>query len=274
MKKMVNKNGQVTIFIIIALLLVVAVGIVFVVKNNSDKTTITAPAGTENIQDFVEQCLKNTAENGLVLIGRQGGYYAVPSPSIFYSGNDSESGEYYTELSSITVPYYWDGSSSNNMPSIQIIESQLSLYVQGNLDNCLNNFSAFKQKGFDVQAGEIKTETNILNEKVIVSLDYPVTIKKADITQTKTAYSAEVPVRLGLIYNLTENMIFNHTACPPVSSTSSRATLNLNCFNVVRLNNFNIALIRLDNTALFVLTDNEYKLNNTYYDFIFAYNYL
>jgi hypothetical protein len=267
---MVNKRAQITIFIIIVILLVFGIGIIFVVKNSLKTVTETLPVGTDNVGDFVTNCLKITSENGLILIGRQGGYYTVPSPSIFYSGNDSGPEKYFTELGSITVPYYLYSNSMDNMPTIQTIESQLSFYVEENLDDCLNNLSVFKQKGFEVQAGEIKSETNILDEKVRVSLNYPVTIKKADFKQQKTVYNVDVPIRLGLIYNLTKNMVLNHTTCPPVNNPPN---LNQNCFNVVRSNNLNIAFIRLDNTALLIFTDNEYKLNNIYNDWIFAYQY-
>ena len=266
-----NKRSQITIFIIIAVLLVVAVSIVFLVRSSMKTGGETTPAGTENVGDFVTNCLKITAENGLIIIGRQGGYYQVSSPSILYSGNDSAPEQkYFTEFSNINVPYYLYGSSIANMPSTQTIENQISLYVQENLDNCLNDFSLFKQKGFDVTKGTIAASTRILDDKVIASLDYPVTATKGDIVQTKTAYNVDVPVRLGLIYNLTNNMILNHTACPPVTNPPN---LNNDCSRIIRSNDFNIAFIRLDNTALLIFTDNKYKLNNNYYDWIFAYQY-
>jgi len=266
-----NKKSQITIFIIVAVLLVVAVSIIFLVRNSLKPDGEIPPAGTENVGDFVTNCLKTTAENGLVIIGRQGGYYQVSLPSIVYSGNDSAPEQkYFTEFSNINVPYYLHSSSIANMPSAQTIENQTSLYVQGNLDNCLNDFSLFKQKGFDVTKGTIAVSTRILDDKVIISLDYPVTVTKGNVVQTKTAYNVEVPVRLGLISNLTRNMILNHTACPPVTNPPN---LNNDCSKIIRSNDFNIAFIRLDNTALLIFTDNKYKLNNTYYDWIFAYQY-
>jgi len=270
-----SKASQITMFIIIALLVVVAVGIIFVVRNSLKPAEPTLPVGTDNVGDFVTNCLKTTSENGLVLIGRQGGYYNVPSPSISHTGNDSGPEEYFTELGNITIPYYWNGSSSANMPSdSSLIANQLSLYVQGNLNNCLNDFSLFEQKGFAIQKGDIKARTTILDEKVIVSLDYPITITKGESTQTNTAYNVEVPVRLGLIYDLTKEVILNRASCQPVRSVSGGASLNLACFRTgVMPNNFNVGLMRSDNTAIFILTDNDYKLNNNYYDFIFAYKY-
>ena len=272
---MVNKHAQITIFIIIAVLLIAVIAIVFLARNVLNPVPPISPAGTENVGEFVKNCLKITSENGIILLGRQGGYYTVPSPSISHTGNDSSTGKYATELGSITIPYYWDGSSSANMPSDRsVIADQLSLYVQGNLNNCLNDFSLFEQKGFAVQKGDMKAQTTILDEKVTVSLDYPVTITKGESTQTNTAYNAEVPVRLGLVYNLARDIILNRASCQPASLISGLMNSNLACFRTgVMPNNFNVGSMRSDNTAVFILTDNNYKLNNNYYDFIFAYKY-
>jgi len=276
------KRSQISIFIIIAILLVVAVGIIFLARNSLKPEPIIPPVGVENIGDFVTNCLKLTSENGIIFIGRQGGYYIVPSPNMPYTGNDSgpqppiSPQNYFTELGSIVVPYYWDGNSLVNMPSnLTIIESQLSLYVQGNLDNCLNNFTIFKQKGFNVEKGVINASVRILDEKVIVSLDYPVTIKKEEVIQQKTDYNVDVPARLGLIFTLTQNMIRDHVAYPPVYLINNQPKLRDDAFRTIMYRNFYKSFldIRPDNTAILIITDSEYKLNNTYYDFIFAYKY-
>jgi len=268
---MVNKKGQVTIFIVIAVLLVVAIGIIFVVRNSLKPGETTPPAGTENIQGFVEQCLKNTAEDGIIFIGRQGGYYAPPS-SISYTGNDSDSDKkYFTELGNINVSYY----SSTDMPTLATIEEELSNYVEGNINKCLNDFSIFKQKGFEVQNGTMSVSVRILDEKVVVFLDYPVTITKGDFTQQKTVYSVDVPIRLGLIYTLTQTII--QSGCQLVwINNLVELSLYDSCFTPLSRDEYNFRksmLIYPGNTVLFVITDPEYKLNNTYYDFIFAYKY-
>jgi len=265
-----STRSQITIFIIIAILLVVAIGIVFVVKDSLNPVEINPQIGSDNVGDFVTNCLKITAEKGIVVIGRQGGYYNVPALSVSYTGNDSEPEKYFTNLGNIRVPYYWDGVSLDNLPSQEQIEEQLSVYVRDNLDRCINDFDIFKQKGFDVEKGIINASAKIYEEKVIVSLDYPITITKGESTQTKKIYSAEIPIRLGLAFNLTRNMVLNHVTCSPVNNPPN---LNISCFAEVMSSNFNIAIIRLDNSVLLILTDNEYKLDDNYYDFIFAYKY-
>lgn len=272
---MVTKKGQVTIFIIIAVLLVVSVGIVFVVKNYSKTNVVTPPVGTENVGDFVTNCLKLTSENGLILIGRQGGYYTGSSSNIAYSGNDSEELQYFTELGSINIPYYWDGTSSSNMPTITTIQNELSNYVKSNISQCLDDFSVFKQKGFEVQTpGTMEVSAKILDDKVVVFLDYSVTITKADFTQKKTVYSVDVPTRLKFFYENTYEIIKNQGSYPlvtygngaPIVLDDSFTRLNLHTYAHTRMD------IRSDKTVIFVFTD-DYKLNDIYNDWIFAYKY-
>jgi hypothetical protein len=271
---MVTKKGQITIFIIVAVFLVVSIGIVFVVKNYSKTNVVTPPVGTENVGDFVTNCLKLTSENGLILIGRQGGYYKGSSSNIAYSGNDSEKMQYFTELGSINIPYYWDGTSSSNMPTITTIQNELSNYVKSNISQCLDDFSVFKQKGFTVENGTMEVSARILDEKVVVFLDYPVTITKADFTQKKTVYSVDVPTRLKIFYDLTRDLILNRGDGRIFTLINSGIQLGqaFDTFNRYTLSKSYI-IIPSDNTLIFIITDDEYKLNNIYNDWIFAYKY-
>jgi len=260
------KKGQITIFIIIAILLVAAVGIVLVLRNSMKTGDEDLPVGTENVENYVKNCLKIIAENGIVLMGRQGGYYKFSSePNIAYSGNDSEPGVLFTDLGNINVPYYlYD--SKNTMPPIEKVEEQLSFYVEENLNNCIKDFDIFKQKGFIIDAGSIDAATNILDDKVMVSLDYPVTMKKADIIREKTTYNIEVPIRMGLIYNITDYLT-------NVQASNPRA-ICFDCLLQARNNGFYTQMLIYDNnTIIFVFTDTDTKLNNTNFDFIFANKY-
>jgi hypothetical protein len=261
-----SSRSQVAIFVIIAILLVIAVGIVFIVRSSMEREGETLTVGADNVGDFVTNCLALTSENGLIFIGRQGGYYRFASePNIAYSGNDSEPGILFTELGDINIPYYFY-NSQNTMVSKEKIEEQLSLYVKDNLNNCIKDFDIFEQKGFSINAGNINATTKILDDKVEIFLDYPVTITKADFTQTKTAYSVDFPIRLKEIYNITQTFLSLQTI--------NSGRLCVECLIAAVPASFHIqVLISDDNTNLFILTDKERKLNNSNYDFIFAYKY-
>ena len=263
-----SRKSQITIFVIIAVLIVVAIGIVFFVQSSLNKTHDTNPViqtGSENIAGFVTNCLKLTAEEGLVVIGRQGGYYNFNSePNVAYSGNDGEQGNLLTELGNINVPYYYDGVL--NIPGKQDIADQLSLYIQENLNNCIKDFSIYTQKGYSVTNETLTATTSILDDEVKISLDYPVTIKKASNTQTKTTYNIEVPVRLGLAYNVSRDFV-------NMQSSRNTASFCMECVLVIPKSFHTQRLKYNDNTDIIIFTDLERKLNNNNYDFVIAYKY-
>jgi hypothetical protein len=261
-----SSRSQITVFVIIALLIVVAVGIIFVVRNSLKTGQVTPAVGTENVGDFVTECLESTSENGLVIVGRQGGYYKFASElNVAYSGNDSEPGILFTELGNINVPYYFY-NLKNIMPPKEKIEEQLSLYVRDNLNNCIKDFDIFEQKGFSIDAGNINATTKILEDKVEIFLDYPVTTTKADFTQTKTVYSVNFPIRLKEVYNITQTFLSLQTI--------NSGRLCVECLIAAVPASFHTQVLTSDdNTNIFILTDKERKLNNSNYDFIFAYKY-
>ena len=78
-----ERKGQVTIFMIIGIVLILALIIVFVYLGISGKMDIGAfqqkttklPSEMRGIQTFVESCIKRTGEMALLNLGLQGGLY-------------------------------------------------------------------------------------------------------------------------------------------------------------------------------------------------------
>lgn len=79
---MSNKKSQITLFIILGLILLLIIGFLFylttyvVKKQTGTETTETQKIKTElqPIVNYVTQCLDQTTKEGLVLLGKQGGY--------------------------------------------------------------------------------------------------------------------------------------------------------------------------------------------------------
>jgi len=73
-----SKRAQLTLYMIIAAIIVAAVIFFYV----SAPTQLKKTAGTkENVNSFINDCAKKTAENSLLVIGGQGGYSIAPSYS-------------------------------------------------------------------------------------------------------------------------------------------------------------------------------------------------
>src|SRR3989344_3975401 len=72
-----QKRGQVTVFIIVGILILAVAGSYFYLRNEvfEADTPVTEATTLDSVQLYVEGCLDKVANEGLKLIGQQGGYY-------------------------------------------------------------------------------------------------------------------------------------------------------------------------------------------------------
>ena len=77
-----NKKAQLTIFLILAIVLIIIVTILLMITNYVNKQTSSGevsdsgetPFDIQPIKNYIEDCLSIVSEEGLVKLGRQGGY--------------------------------------------------------------------------------------------------------------------------------------------------------------------------------------------------------
>jgi hypothetical protein len=164
------KRGQVTIFIIIAIFIVVAViSLIFLVKTKSsselDKeffSQANIKPSLQNIQSFILDCLDETSKDALDVIGVQGGYYTKPEKAY--------------DLQWVFIPYYYHRGEFL-MPSKQKIESELNNYIDDQLGDCIANgdFNDFR-----LDYSSSRTRSMIKPGEVLFEIDMPVQINKED----------------------------------------------------------------------------------------------
>ncbi|VVB78444.1 Uncharacterised protein [uncultured archaeon] len=171
MEKRVSKRSQVTIFIIIAIVLVSAAGVAYFMTKHTtptDKYFLQSDIkpGFDSIKNSVYECMKMTSTDSLDLTGIQGGYYKEPKE--------------FFDLGWSFIPYYYKDATILMPTNIQI-QDQLSLYVDDNLNSCLETI---KVNDFTLSYTKPQTKTIINKGEVKFNIDMPVTVKKADkITQ-------------------------------------------------------------------------------------------
>ena len=156
-----DKRGQITIFIILAIVVIAAVGIYFAVSGNLDKVK-SSSLDTRQIKGFVESCIGEIGKDAIYEVGQRGGYIFAPSLS--------------TEEK---IPYYlYEGK--NYLPSQEKLEKSLSKYIEDFLFVCLNNFEDFPD--YAISKGKISCETDFTNNSVEFNVNYPLVISKNNQT--------------------------------------------------------------------------------------------
>ena len=244
---MLNKRGQITIFIVVAVVILAIAGIFYF--TNSDKIAqdpITPEI--EPIYEGIYTCIEDTAIDSLYYLGLTGGYYFSPLLS-------DENGIAY---------YYFEGE--NFMLSKEKLAEEISLTIENTLHFCSDQI--LNNTEFNITPGKISVETEIYENKIILNTEYPLTISKEDSSSVlKNWKNIEIETRIGTIYDSTEQIILNQM---------TREDLCLSCIaDIAEENSLKIDLTSYENsTILFIITDEEMGLNNFGYEFKFVNKYL
>jgi uncharacterized protein YacL (UPF0231 family) len=182
-----NKRGQVTTFIIIAIVIVaVALFIIFLRPRITDlfmseqRATELLASQVEPIRDAVADCVSESSQDFFITTALQGGNYDPGSlPRIYLAGQE------------YVVVMYKDSNMVrvNKLPMTSSIEQDYINFLEGEgfikIDECLNNFDSFKRT-VDIELGQRKITAEIHDEIIIFNVDWPITIKKQTITKTIT----------------------------------------------------------------------------------------
>jgi len=242
MYKMVdNKRGQITLFIIIGIVLLIVIGVFFLLRTSTVGKEESVPVEFEPVKLYLEECVSQIAEKAIVLVGEQGGYIDPSSEGVSYNSvNPTEgSGIMFTSL----VPYWFFLSSPNTCngdcrfdsfqpwlykengePSIQ---SQIEKYVQDNIGDCISDFTSLKQYVVS-EEGEFSVESIIANDEVILNVEYPLLVEYGNSKTRLRYFTTDVKVSLPKMYEMgttiakgeMDNCLLEHEAIELITAFS------------------------------------------------------
>ncbi len=195
---MINRKGQVTIFIIIAIVLVVGVVIFFVYKDSIVSESI--PLSIEPAYANFLSCLEEDTLNGIDVLESQGGYITLP---------DFEQGSEYMPFSSQLnflgnpIPYWYYVSGNNiqkeQVPSKKEMEDQLGEFINKKITRCV--FDYYYEQGFEINLGEPNTKVIVRENEVEVDLNMDLGINKEEDSALIRNHKMVVKSKLGTLYN-------------------------------------------------------------------------
>jgi len=227
-----GRKAQITIFIIIGILILATTASYIYVKTRIMEEEITVPevlipkvpAEVQPVKEYIESCIKRTAENGLKLLEDHGGYTDFsefsPNPIFPTQGNAVE----YIKGSNILIPYWHymksDNECKNNCKpgSMMLrltksagsdsVEMQMEDYIKLNLKECLNNFDAFKNQGYRfVEKGDIKPEVNIRGEDIIIKVNYALDVEIQGKRSSIKSYATRIESKISELYEIAEDLV-------------------------------------------------------------------
>ena len=161
---LMTKRGQITIFIVVGILILFAVGFVIFAAKIQPGLQITAEDESE-IQQFIGFCLEDEARAAIESVAIQGGYWQVPediaiNEKAYFS---------FIKGGQPKIPL-WYYREKLVIPSKSFIESEISNRVASTIESCFQNFEVFENKY------ELTLPTNFTVETVISKQDLLVKI--------------------------------------------------------------------------------------------------
>ena len=182
-----NKRGQLTIFIIVAILVVVGIVAVFWLMERVD---VEAPADL-NPKQFVQKCVRDVVADSVEKMLENGGQ-RVPSQAISYLGAEWNYLCYQAD-------YYQ--SCYNLHPMLEfLIEEEIREDTKEAVQVCFDLMrDDFESKGFDVSGGATSYSIDLLPGNVEINLEKRVDVVRGDSSQSFEDFDSDI---LSPIYEL------------------------------------------------------------------------
>ncbi|MBS3099882.1 hypothetical protein J4463_01560 [Candidatus Pacearchaeota archaeon] len=192
------KRGQITLFVIIAIVLVAAVVAVFLLRDKLFPGS--AQSEFDGVYTLFDSCVESSTIQATKIAGSQAGYIEVPdfSPGSSYAPFSSQ-----LDFLGNPVPYWYyvsgNGVIKEQVPSKSVIENQFSDFIQTEIIKC--DFSNLRKQGFIINSDTPEVKTKIYDERVVVSISMALSASKADASAVKKSHTIEVKTKFGELYN-------------------------------------------------------------------------
>ena len=188
-----KKRGQVSVYIILGLVVLITTVLLFSFRNYIFKSqfereleSIEILEEFKPVKNYLDSCVSQVALEGAQILGSQGGYIELPQENVPVNPNAPFSNKLDVfRNNGLEVPYWFyetgNGIQKQQIPTLNEMQDQLAVYINSNLNDCLNNFTAFQ--GYDFSSfNNIETEIEIRDEEIFVRILSDMEISKDGLT--------------------------------------------------------------------------------------------
>ncbi len=198
------KKGQVTIFIILGILLLLALTLVIFFRKEiiTFRPEEIIPTEKGKVENFITSCIEQSGDEALRLVGLQAGYINVPSDIL----NDNTA---RLQISPMHVVPYWAHGQAVRIPSLQDIKWEIDRYLEKHVRECLFSLEPFQETYDLIEKSDLTADTEIVESKVIFNLHWDVEIrsKGGEIITEVIDHLAESPVKLRDVYTVARTIV-------------------------------------------------------------------
>jgi hypothetical protein len=227
---MYQKRGQVTVFVVIGLVILVSAFLIwyFTARQVTVQTPETllreTPEQVKDVRLYVDECLQIVGKQAVVNLGEHGGWiYDESDPELIQkpfdvSFNPTDSEGVQLTNTGLKLPYWYYLKSDNDcrnckfslefVPTKATMTEGINLYIEKKLQSCLKDFKPLLKKGYTIRkAGDTVADAKISPDAVTLDIKYPLEIKKDQKDYTLTDFTSVLPVKLGRTYDLAATLV-------------------------------------------------------------------
>ncbi|OIO41891.1 hypothetical protein AUJ62_01820 [Candidatus Pacearchaeota archaeon CG1_02_32_21] len=185
---MVKKGvkGQVTLFIIIAVVIVAGIVLFFTITEQGKNLTQQVLGSQEiNVEQSLRECLQNDdIKQKISDVLSQGG---TNEPTLYYLYQGKQ-----IEYLCYTSQYYQTCYMQKPL-LIEYVESEIKKSVKEQVDSCVKNLQEdLTSKGYTLSSRNYGYSVNLANKNIIIIIDYDLSITKED-TQRFDGFEINIP---------------------------------------------------------------------------------
>ena len=187
-----KRGGQVTIFVIMGVILISAIIMFFLFRE--EVTTDTTGRPEENPESFMNSCLEGKIKKAVEVISISGGY---PNNQLHKNFKFENEGIF------VNVSYLCYNQNSylrciNQKPTfMEDLKTEIKNYISDDVENCFNEMTdGFVQKGYAVETNYRDFSVDFLPKRVIVQTDSDITLKVSGESAKEENFEITIASRL------------------------------------------------------------------------------
>jgi hypothetical protein len=169
-----NKRGQITIFIVVAILVIAAAALLYLFAPGV-KTIISDQP--ENPEEFIKTCLEDEVQDKIEIISLQGGVENPDDPKVKYFLNEGFKVRYlcYSNFFTEQNPTF-EAETDTCMPQygdlFTEIEKEIENSLEERVDYCFNVAlkNSYEEQGYEVQIKQGEIDLSYLFDQVTINL--------------------------------------------------------------------------------------------------------
>jgi hypothetical protein len=180
-----QKRGQISIFIIIGMVILVTTGLIFFARSNTTKTEkqvaeiVDIKSDMKILRDYVDICFENAVEGAVWKIGRNGGYLFASGSGLYHDPGAATAFSYNGQ----ELPVY---VNKDNLyyPDKKMMEELISYSTFIDFKKCVDQFSFEKELGIRLIKPEVSIDDLDLFNKGSISIDTQITVDHVSVKMT------------------------------------------------------------------------------------------